>query len=47
MKFISKLSVDELDTNWQRLIMTHLKEKTHLGVLTGSPITDIEIKVVE
>lgn len=46
MKFISNLSVDELDTNWQRLIMQHLKEKTHLGVLTGSPITDIEIKVV-
>lgn len=46
MKFISNLSVDELDTNWQRLIMQHLKEKTHLGVLTGSPITDIEVKVV-
>ncbi|MCQ2600435.1 MAG: TetM/TetW/TetO/TetS family tetracycline resistance ribosomal protection protein [Treponema sp.] len=46
MKFISNLSVDELDTNWQRLIMQHLKEKTHLGVLTGSPITDMEIKVV-
>lgn len=46
MKFISNLSVDELDTNWQRLIMQHLKEKTHLGVLTGRPITDIDIKVV-
>lgn len=46
MKFVSKLSVDELDTNWQRLIMTHLKEKTHVGVLTGSPITDMEIEVV-
>ena len=32
-----------LDKNWQRLIMTHLKEKTHIGVLTGSPITDIKI----
>ncbi len=32
-----------LDKNWQRLILTHLKEKTHLGVLTGSPITDIKI----
>lgn len=34
---------DVLDKNWQRLIITHLYEKTHLGVLTGSPITDIEI----
>ena len=34
---------DLLDKNWQRLILTHLYEKTHLGVLTGSPITDIEI----
>ncbi len=34
---------DVLDKNWQRLILTHLYEKTHLGVLTGSPITDIEI----
>ncbi|MBE6846300.1 MAG: GTP-binding protein [Ruminococcus sp.] len=32
-----------LDKNWQRLILTHLKEKTHIGVLTGSPITDIKI----
>jgi len=32
-----------LDKNWQRLILTHLKEKTHLGVLTGSPITDMKI----
>lgn len=34
---------DVLDKNWQRLILTHLYEKTHIGVLTGSPITDIEI----
>lgn len=34
---------DELDRNWQRLILTHLCEKQHLGVLTGSPITDIKI----
>lgn len=34
---------DDLDKNWQRLILTHLYEKTHLGVLTGSPITDMEI----
>ena len=37
---------DSLDTNWQRLILTHLYEKTHLGVLTGSPITDVEITLV-
>ncbi len=36
-------SEDILEKNWQRLILTHLKEKTHLGVLTGSPITDIKI----
>lgn len=34
---------DILDKNWQRLILTHLYEKTHIGVLTGSPITDMEI----
>lgn len=36
-------SEDALDRNWQRLILTHLQEKRHLGVLTGSPITDIKI----
>lgn len=44
--FKSVVPTDLLDTNWQRLIMTHLKEKEHLGVLTGSPITDIEIKLI-
>ena len=34
---------DDLDRNWQRLILTHLMEKQHLGVLTGSPITDMKI----
>ena len=34
---------DDLDRNWQRLILTHLYEKQHLGVLTGSPITDMTI----
>ncbi len=34
---------DALDRNWQRLILSHLYEKTHLGVLTGSPVTDIHI----
>lgn len=36
-------SEDKLDRNWQRLILTHLEEKTHLGVLTGSPVTDMQI----
>jgi len=43
MKFETDVSEDELDKNWQRLILTHLMEKTHIGVLTGSPITDIKI----
>ncbi|MBP3413330.1 MAG: TetM/TetW/TetO/TetS family tetracycline resistance ribosomal protection protein, partial [Oscillospiraceae bacterium] len=34
---------DSLDRNWQRLILTHLAEKTHKGVLTGAPITDIKL----
>ncbi len=37
---------DMLDRNWQRLILTHLKEKTHIGVLTGSPVTDMKITLV-
>ena len=39
----SIVSEDVLDRNWQRLILTHLMEKQHLGVLTGSPITDVKI----
>ena len=41
--FTADCREDLLDRNWQRLILTHLYEKTHLGVLTGSPITDMEI----
>ncbi len=37
---------DTLDRNWQRLICAHLAEKTHVGVLTGSPITDIKITLI-
>lgn len=37
---------DTLAKNWQRLIMTHLCEKTHRGVLTGAPITDVRITLV-
>ncbi len=39
----SDCSTDLLALNWQRLVMTHLEEKVHRGVLTGSPITDIRI----
>ncbi|MBR5421439.1 MAG: translation elongation factor G, partial [Lachnospiraceae bacterium] len=42
----SKVSTDFLATNWQRLILQHLSEKQHRGVLTGSPITDMRITVV-
>ena len=42
----SLVSQNDLDLNWQRLIMTHIAEKTHLGVLTGSPITDMRISLV-
>ena len=41
--FAADCPEDALDKNWQRLIMTHLMEKQHLGVLTGSPITDVKI----
>ena len=44
--FDSALSEDELDGNWQRLILTHLAEKEHLGVLTGSPVTDMKITLI-
>ena len=37
---------DDLDRNWQRLIMGHLSEKQHLGVLTGSPLTDVTITLM-
>lgn len=44
--FKSNCPEDNLDKNWQRLILTHLKEKSHSGVLTGSPITDMKITLV-
>ena len=44
--FDSELSEDLLDRNWQRLIRTHLEERIHRGVLTGSPITDMKITLV-
>ena len=42
----SRCSQDALDKNWQRLILTHLYEKTHVGVLTGSPVTDMALTLV-
>ena len=44
--FDSLCSTDNLDLNWQRLILTHLEEKQHLGVLTGSPVTDLHISIL-
>lgn len=35
-----------LDRNWQRLILTHLEEKRHVGVLTGSELTDLRILLI-
>lgn len=44
--FESELSTDELAGNWQNLILTHMAEKQHKGVLTGSPITDMKISLI-
>lgn len=46
LHFAADCRKDDLDINWQRLILTHLEEKAHIGVLTGSPITDMRITVV-
>ncbi len=46
MQFCSDCSEDILAKNWQRLILTHLEEKQHIGVLTGSEITDIKITLI-
>ena len=46
MQFAANCSEDVLDRNWQRLILTHLEEKEHKGVLTGSSITDMKITLV-
>lgn len=46
MQFESDCTQDELAYNWQRLILTHLQEKEHRGVLTGSAITDIKITLI-
>lgn len=44
--FAADCSEDMLDRNWQRLVLTHLKETEHIGVLTGSAITDMKITLV-
>ncbi len=46
LEFGSELSEDYLDINWQKLILTHLKEREHRGVLTGSPLTDVRFTLV-
>lgn len=45
-QFFTACSEDVLARNWQRLILTHLEEKEHLGVLTGSPLTDVQITLL-
>lgn len=46
LQFDADVSEDLLDRNWQRLIRTHLEERIHRGVLTGSPITDMKITII-
>lgn len=46
MVFETACKEDDLDKNWQRLILTHLYEKQHVGVLTGSHITDMKITLI-
>ena len=46
LHFASECSEDVLARSWQRLILTHLMEKQHLGVLTGAPITDMKITLI-
>ena len=46
LSFDSVCSEDILAKNWQRLILTHLGEKLHRGVLTGSPLTDVKISIL-
>ena len=46
VQLASACPTDALDLNWQRLVLTHLAEKTHLGVLTGAPLTDVKITLL-
>ena len=46
MQFAADCREEVLDKNWQRLVLTNLEEKQHLGVLTGSPLTDVKITLI-
>ena len=46
MQFAADCREEVLDKNWQRLVLTHLEEKQHRGVLTGSPLTDVKITLL-
>ncbi len=46
LTFATDVSTDVLDLNWQRLMLTHLEEKQHKGVLVGAPITDMKLTVI-
>ncbi len=46
VRVFTDVSVDDLDKNWQRLICTHVLERRHRGVLTGSVLTDVKITVI-
>ena len=46
MQLAADCREEVLDKNWQRLVLTHLEEKQHLGVLTGSPLTDVKITLI-
>lgn len=46
VEFGTRCSTDELDLNWQRLILTNAMERDHLGVLTGAPLTDVRITLL-
>lgn len=46
LEFATDCDPDKLNRNWQRLVLTHLEEREHLGVLTGSPITDMRITLI-
>ena len=46
MQFATDCREEVLDKNWQRLVLTHLEEKQHLGVLIGAPLTDVKITLI-
>ena len=46
LQFAADCAPDTLDTGWQRLVLTHLQEKVHRGVLTGAPLTDLKITLI-